>query len=162
MHDPHKTAICKAYLHKGNCSKTDCPLSHEPSPNRSPHCTYFQDGRCTKEDCRYAHIHVNADAPICARFARLGYCDKGATCTESHQFECPDFANTGECSNERCQLPHVVHAARLRKARGSAEARESASGSAPSSPGTEHDVIVKTETGSHDFTQQVDYMPLGE
>lgn len=67
-------------------------------------------------------MHVSIDAPVCEAFARLGYCEKGGQCLDRHAFECPDFTNKGACEVGGCRLPHVVHAARLRKARMSSEA----------------------------------------
>lgn len=46
----------------------------------------------------------------------LGFCSKGAACTERHVHECPDYANKGLCRNSKCRLPHVDRAGQLRKA----------------------------------------------
>ncbi|KAF2468138.1 uncharacterized protein BDR25DRAFT_305141 [Lindgomyces ingoldianus] len=134
-HDPEKTAICKRYLYKDNCVYGDaCPLSHAPSPHRSPTCTHFLEHRCTKENCRYAHVNVNPAAPVCEAFARRGYCEKGGACAERHAFECPDFTNKGSCEVEGCPFPHVMHAGRLRKAAGSHSTSEAGSPPTSSAP----------------------------
>ncbi|OCL05581.1 CCCH zinc finger protein [Glonium stellatum] len=116
VHNPHKVAICKDYLLKGECPFGDgCDLSHQPTPHRVPACVHFLRGNCTNEKCRYAHVRVNPAAPVCRTFARLGYCDKGADCADRHVFECPDYANKGFCRNETCRLPHVDRAGQIRK-----------------------------------------------
>jgi len=46
----------------------------------------------------------------------MGYCDKGAACTDRHVVECPSYANTGTCRNDSCRLPHIDRAGNLRKA----------------------------------------------
>lgn len=58
---------------------------------------------------------MNPGAPVCRPFASLGFCERGATCTERHIFECPDYANTGICNNKKCRLPHVDRAGQIRK-----------------------------------------------
>ena len=52
---------------------------------------------------------------MCKDFAVLGFCGKGADCTERHVHECPGYANTGVCHNKTCRLPHVDRAGQLRK-----------------------------------------------
>lgn len=173
-HDPDKTAICKPFLFKGHCPKgSACPLSHKPSANRSPHCIHFQEGNCSKQDCPYAHVHVGADAPVCEAFARLGYCEKGAECAERHAFECPDFANKGSCELDGCRLPHIRHAGRLRRARGSAEAEskwnttdeeeDNGEENQDNDPDSEDEKKDKAMTydDDHALTQQADFIPLG-
>ncbi|KAH0371952.1 hypothetical protein KCU65_g1525, partial [Aureobasidium melanogenum] len=94
-HDPNKIAVCKDFLRSGRCAAGDaCNLSHETTPHRVPACTHFLRGNCTNPDCRYAHVAVNPAAPACRAFGTIGYCEKGADCTERHVFECPDYANT--------------------------------------------------------------------
>ncbi|OJD23836.1 hypothetical protein ACJ73_04812 [Blastomyces percursus] len=116
IHDPHKVAICKEFLQTGKCvAGSACDLSHEPSAERSPSCLHFLRGRCSNPSCRYAHVRVNPGAPVCHDFAILGYCSKGETCDERHVHECPDYANTGNCGNRKCQLPHVDRAGQIRK-----------------------------------------------
>ena len=76
---------------------------------------HYLRGHCSKQDCRYAHVRVNPSAPVCRDFATLGYCGRGASCTERHVHECPDYANTGSCGKKRCHLPHVDRAGQIRK-----------------------------------------------
>lgn len=52
---------------------------------------------------------------MCKYFAFLGYCGRGAHCNERHVHECPNYANTGVCNKEKCQLPHVDRAGQIRK-----------------------------------------------
>ncbi|KAI9753860.1 MAG: hypothetical protein M1815_005958 [Lichina confinis] len=116
IHDHKKVAICKDFLQTGSCSAGDsCDLSHDTTPERVPACVHFLRGKCSNDQCRYAHVRVNPSAPVCRAFATLGFCDKGATCTERHVFECPDYAGTGSCNNKKCRLPHVDRAGQLRK-----------------------------------------------
>jgi hypothetical protein len=116
MHDPDKVAICKDYLLQGKCAfGNSCDLSHEPTPNRVPACVHFLRGGCTNENCRYAHVKVNPNAPVCNDYARLGYCEKGIHCKERHITECPEYANTGVCTVEKCRLPHVDRAGQIRR-----------------------------------------------
>lgn len=58
---------------------------------------------------------MNPGAPVCRDFAILGYCSKGDACDQRHVHECPDYANTGNCGNRKCQLPHVDRAGQIRK-----------------------------------------------
>lgn len=103
--------MCKAYSRFGSCAKGDiCDLSHKPTYNRVPACTHFQDGNCTNNACRYAHVPVSPGPLVCRPFALLGYCDAGAKCDKRHVYECPDFTEKGECSNDKCKLSHARHA----------------------------------------------------
>jgi hypothetical protein len=102
----------------GSCLRNDCQLSHDPTPNRSPACIHFSRGNCTNPTCRYAHVKIDPTANVCRDLAILGYCEKGADCTDRHIIECPDYANTGNCSNKKCRLPHVDRAGQLRKIAG--------------------------------------------
>jgi len=99
-----------------------CDLSHDPTPHRVPACHHFVRGNCVNANCRYAHVRVNPAASVCERFATLGYCPKGAECTERHVFECPTFDQTGVCTNKKCKLQHVEHAGRRRAAAAAAAA----------------------------------------
>ena len=60
-------------------------------------------------------MHVGRREGVCRDFAVLGYCDSGIDCSKQHVRECPDFAETGECPNKFCKLPHVIRANRARK-----------------------------------------------
>lgn len=177
IHNPHKVAICKDYLLKGECPfGNGCDLSHQSTPHRVPACVHFLRGNCTNEKCRYAHVRVNPAAPVCRTFARLGYCDKGAECADRHVFECPDYANKGFCRNETCRLPHVDRAGQIRK---SAAAESISASDAEKSPdltsdeedfdqidsddidsdGLE-DVFLRGAEGTrgHELSQQQDYV----
>lgn len=107
VHDSNKVAICPRFL-RNKCTLTasTCPLSHDPSPHRMPHCSHFPN--CTKPDCPYAHVHVAADAKICKDFVNLGWCEKGLECKERHVWECPEFSETGVCTTKGCKLPHII------------------------------------------------------
>jgi len=116
-HDPAKIAICWPYL-QGNCPHTaeTCPLSHDSNPHRTPLCVHFANaGRCTRANCPYPHVHVGRREGVCRDFAVLGYCEAGIDCSKQHVRECPDFAESGECPNKSCKLPHVIRANRARK-----------------------------------------------
>lgn len=58
----------------------------------------------------------------------MGYCEKGAECTDRHVFECPDYADTGNCRNAKCRLPHVDSVANKRRAEATKAARSSPDG----------------------------------
>ena len=73
-----------------------------------PHCVHFQRGKCNNTDCIFMHVRVRPDAPVCRSFAMEGYCTKGLECREKHVHVCPEFAETGKCSNANCRLPHVA------------------------------------------------------
>ncbi|KAG1057731.1 hypothetical protein G6F43_000449 [Rhizopus delemar] len=106
-HDRHRRAICPRFL-QGKCTKAACSLSHTPNDHIMPHCVHFQKGHCTKENCLYAHVRVNPESPVCKPFAMEGYCPRGLGCDEKHIHVCPEFAETGKCSNANCRLPHVA------------------------------------------------------
>jgi hypothetical protein len=175
-HDPNKIAVCKDFLRSGRCAAGDaCNLSHETTPHRVPACTHFLRGNCTNPDCRYAHVAVNPAALACRAFGTIGYCDKGAECTERHVFECPDYANTGICRNKKCRLPHVDTAGNMRKAKSAAETKmdevetSDLSSDEESYDGIDYDdvdsdnfsdneVMGGTNEGDHELSQQQDYV----
>jgi hypothetical protein len=140
-HDVTKISACKAFLAKGSCpAGSACPLSHDLTPNRTPACIHFSRGHCTNPNCRYIHVKANPDAPVCYPFARLGYCEDGASCPNQHVFECPDYANLGRCSNKKCRLPHVDRADHLRKLAGIAnEPAQQVDSSSPSASNSDKD-----------------------
>ena len=116
IHDETKVAACKELLFKQLCPQgPSCNLSHDLTPERTPHCLHFQKGSCAKEKCPFAHVRVSLTAPVCAIFPVYGYCEEGATCPNKHVFECPEFSNTGNCPNTRCKLPHIHKAANIRR-----------------------------------------------
>ncbi|KAE9372233.1 hypothetical protein N431DRAFT_408326 [Stipitochalara longipes BDJ] len=115
IHDPTKVAVCKEFLQKGSCPSGDsCDLSHELTPERTPTCLHFAKGNCSNSNCRYTHVRVSPTAPVCRAFGIYGYCEKGASCTERHVNECPDFSNTGTCTTKGCKLPHRHKASVMR------------------------------------------------
>ncbi|KAL6298986.1 hypothetical protein BKA93DRAFT_743152 [Sparassis latifolia] len=117
QHDPAKIAICWNFL-QGSCPNTaeTCPLSHEPTPERTPLCVHFaNNGRCTRSNCPFPHVRVGQRHGVCRDFAVLGYCEKGLDCDKQHVRECPDFAEKGTCTTKGCKLPHVIRANRARK-----------------------------------------------
>lgn len=126
VHNHAKVAACKDLLQKGNCVYGDhCDLSHELTPERTPHCVHFAKGNCSKDHCSYTHRMLSPDAQVCRDFGFYGYCDKGISCPDRHSYECPDFSNTGVCNNKHCKLPHRERAHVLRQA---AAAREQPAG----------------------------------
>lgn len=112
-HDSSKVAICWPFL-QNTCQNTaeTCPLSHDPTPERTPLCVHFsKNGRCKNGDnCLFPHVHVEPRHGVCRDFAVLGYCERGINCNKQHVRECPDFAERGSCPNSRCRLPHVIRA----------------------------------------------------
>lgn len=169
LHDPNKQALCKRWLYKDDCPKgAFCSLSHDASPQNAPTCLHFQDGRCNNDDCRFAHVRVNPAAPNCEAFGRLGYCDKGDTCTELHAHECPSFSNTGMCSyGDKCRLGHVHRASRMRTSTRPSSLENSPSDSHDEDMDTAEDVqewitasTVASTQKPHQFTQQADFVSL--
>ncbi|QIW96961.1 hypothetical protein AMS68_002479 [Peltaster fructicola] len=123
-HDPKKVAICKTFLQRGSCPNGEyCDLSHTLDYHRVPACSHFQRDACNNDKCAYPHVHIAPGAEVCRPFATLGFCDVGLNCDKRHVFECPDYANTGECPNiAKCRLAHVMHAGKQRVARRAAAA----------------------------------------
>ncbi|KZV66133.1 hypothetical protein PENSPDRAFT_655144 [Peniophora sp. CONT] len=116
-HDAATIGICWPFL-QGTCpnSADTCALSHDPTPERTPLCVHFaNNGRCTRARCPFPHAHLPPRSGVCRDFAVLGYCAKGFDCEHQHVRECPDFAESGECKNKHCKLPHVIRANRVRK-----------------------------------------------
>ncbi|CDO75838.1 hypothetical protein BN946_scf184951.g36 [Trametes cinnabarina] len=157
QHDPNKVAICWAFL-QGNCphSAETCPLSHDPTPERTPLCVHFaNNGRCTRPNCPFPHVRVGPREGICRDFAVLGYCEKGLDCDKQHVRECPDFAEKGQCTTKGCKLPHVIRANRKRKqaplstANPPASSSTSAEGSPSSGQGAASSAVSESADGSH-------------
>lgn len=123
LHNPAKVAVCKDFLLKGDCAHgSDCDLSHDLTPERTPFCLHYAKGNCTNPQCPYTHSQVSAGAPVCRPFGIYGYCSLGADCTERHVFECPDFSNTGVCKTKNCKLPHRERASFMRRANQASDA----------------------------------------
>jgi len=138
QHDPTKIAICWNFL-QGNCPNTaeTCPLSHDPTPERTPLCVHFaNNGRCTRANCPFPHVRVGQREGICRDFAVLGYCEKGLDCDKQHVRECPDFAEKGACATKGCKLPHVIRANRNRKPAVTASTSASATASSTNLAGS--------------------------
>jgi len=107
QHDPLQVAFCARFLrNKCSYSANSCPLSHKPNPHNMEHCSHFP--RCNKADCPYPHVKPTT-SQICQEFADLGWCSKGADCTERHVRECPEFSTKGTCSNPGCRLRHMIN-----------------------------------------------------
>ncbi|KAH9451009.1 hypothetical protein MJO29_009314 [Puccinia striiformis f. sp. tritici] len=107
QHDPSQVAICSRFLRKKcSYSANSCPLSHVPNPHNMEHCSHFP--RCNKSECPYPHVKPTT-SQICQDFADLGWCSKGAQCTERHVRECPEFSSKGTCSNPGCRLRHMIN-----------------------------------------------------
>ncbi|KAF2226633.1 hypothetical protein BDZ85DRAFT_256502 [Elsinoe ampelina] len=176
-HDITKLAICKDFLRHGQCAAgEDCNLSHEPSPHRVPTCLHFLRNACTKPDCPYSHACADPNAPVCKDFGRMGYCEKGATCTDRHVNECPDYTNTGVCRNKKCRLPHIDRAGTLRKAAAAKAAKgedevafdvssdeedyDEIDSDDADSEEIEDDVVMSGNGDGHELSQQQDFIPF--
>ncbi|CAG8455579.1 11473_t:CDS:2 [Ambispora leptoticha] len=86
-HDEAKIPVCKDWLKGSTCSRgSDCYFQHSASPYVVPHCKHFKRGPCYKEGCRYTHVHVARNASLCRNFIENGYCEKGNTCKEKHEW----------------------------------------------------------------------------
>ena len=116
IHDSTKISLCPRVLRPKGCTLPPgtCPLSHDLKPERVPHCVhYLRSGSCRNgDDCVYTHADLaeGLNTKICADFSKLGWCDKGAACTERHTWECPEFAEKGKCGRKGCRLLHVIRA----------------------------------------------------
>jgi hypothetical protein len=165
-HDYNKVAACKTYLHKRTCpAGSSCSLSHDLNAHRTPMCTFFARGNCTNSTCPYTHTLPKEGAKVCESFARLGYCDAGSECPDLHIFECPDYANKGECNDETCHLPHVERAGQLRRLNGGS------SNDVSSNDNSDHDaeletapafVVAGNEASTKEFSQQADFIGFGD
>lgn len=165
IHEPEKISACKSFLFKGTCPAGDaCHLSHELTPQRTTLCHFFARGHCSNRNCRYAHYKPK-DSLICEDFATTGFCESGTNCDHIHAFECPAFANTGNCDDEDCHLPHVRHARRLNGATSSAEP-ESNEHSEAENPNAEENVgffvdvekAAPADTSATAFKEQEDFI----
>lgn len=175
-HDPSKVTACPKFLKSSCPNGEDCDLSHTPTYSNAPACTYFLHGNCTNDACRYPHVHVSPTAPVCASFARLGFCDN-ASCGKRHVFECPDYVNTGYCAKAasgRCSLPHPDRASVMRKAAAKQAKMASDNDSDISSDDENEEDVVDVEdidsddledmtmtdiqNYDHELTQQQDYV----
>ncbi|KAM8710083.1 hypothetical protein ACLKA7_016818 [Drosophila subpalustris] len=100
LHDKRQVAICPSFL-RGECTKSDCLLSHNVTLEKMPVCRYFLRGVCVREDCPYLHKKLSHKAEICIDFLR-GYCARAADCNMRHEFVCPEFARRGKCELSNC------------------------------------------------------------
>ncbi|XP_030385288.1 zinc finger CCCH domain-containing protein 3 [Scaptodrosophila lebanonensis] len=100
LHDKRQVAICSSFL-RGECTKSDCLLSHNVTLEKMPVCRYYLRGACVREDCPYLHKKLSRKAEICVDFVR-GYCARAAECNKRHEFVCPEFARNGKCELTSC------------------------------------------------------------
>ncbi|KAH8270345.1 hypothetical protein KR018_008322 [Drosophila ironensis] len=100
LHDKRQVAICPSFL-RGECSKTDCLLSHNVTLEKMPVCRYFLRGVCVREDCPYLHKKLSRKTEICIDFVR-GYCPRAAECNKRHEFACPELERKGKCELSKC------------------------------------------------------------
>lgn len=156
IHDVEKLALCRRFLYKKACMKgAFCSLSHQRTPENTPHCLYFLESRCTNSACTFRHVNVAANGLVCENFGRLGYCHKGDDCVELHVYECPEFSNEGSCAmGEYCPLRHVHHASRMKAAFDISD---------PTTPQSPPDSRDANDSGEDNFsiTQQHDYVAFG-
>ncbi|XP_014469016.1 PREDICTED: zinc finger CCCH domain-containing protein 3 [Dinoponera quadriceps] len=112
QHDKKQVSICKKFL-QGKCLLDKCPLSHDVGPEKMPTCKYFLDGCCIRDTCPYLHVKVSANTSICIDFLQ-GYCAKGNECQRRHEYLCPEFDKTGNCSKGKyCVYPHKSHSSSI-------------------------------------------------
>ncbi|XP_064547344.1 zinc finger CCCH domain-containing protein 3 [Drosophila montana] len=117
LHDKRQVAICPSFL-RGECTKTDCLLSHNVTLEKMPVCRYYLRGVCVREDCPYLHKKLSRKAEICIDFLR-GYCARAADCNMRHEFVCPEYARRGKCELTNCvyckqMKQHKLTAVRLK------------------------------------------------
>ncbi|XP_018405300.1 PREDICTED: zinc finger CCCH domain-containing protein 3 isoform X2 [Cyphomyrmex costatus] len=113
-HDKNQVSLCKNFL-QGKCFLNKCSLSHDVGPEKMPTCKYFLDGCCTRDACPYLHVKVSSNTSICIDFLQ-GYCAKGNKCQRRHEYLCPEFNKSGNCSKgECCPYPHKSHSSNFEK-----------------------------------------------
>ncbi|XP_011168768.1 zinc finger CCCH domain-containing protein 3 [Solenopsis invicta] len=113
-HDKKQVSLCKNFL-QGKCFLNKCSLSHDVGPEKMPTCKYFLDGCCTRDACPYLHVKVSSNTSICIDFLQ-GYCAKGNKCQRRHEYLCPEFNKSGNCSKgECCPYPHKSHSSNSEK-----------------------------------------------
>ncbi|XP_012525644.1 zinc finger CCCH domain-containing protein 3 [Monomorium pharaonis] len=113
-HDKKQVSLCKNFL-QGKCFLNKCTLSHDVGPEKMPTCKYFLDGCCTRDACPYLHVKVSSNTSICIDFLQ-GYCAKGNKCQRRHEYLCPEFNKSGNCSKgECCPYPHKSHSSNSEK-----------------------------------------------
>ncbi|XP_047351318.1 zinc finger CCCH domain-containing protein 3 isoform X1 [Vespa velutina] len=105
LHDKKQISVCKKFL-QGKCLLDACPLSHDVGPEKMPTCKYFLEACCTRDQCPYRHVKVSSSTPICIEFLQ-GYCSKGNECKLRHEYLCPEYNKTSNCSKGKyCPYPH--------------------------------------------------------
>ncbi|XP_011695446.1 PREDICTED: uncharacterized protein LOC105454499 isoform X1 [Wasmannia auropunctata] len=113
-HDKKQVSLCKNFL-QGKCFLSKCSLSHDVGPEKMPTCKYFLDGCCTRDACPYLHVKVSSNTSICIDFLQ-GYCAKGNKCQRRHEYLCPEFNKSGNCSKgECCPYPHKSYSSNSEK-----------------------------------------------
>ncbi|KAG5328334.1 ZC3H3 protein, partial [Acromyrmex heyeri] len=103
-HDKNQVSLCKNFL-QGKCFLNKCSLSHDVGPEKMPTCKYFLDGCCTRDACPYLHVKVSSNTSICIDFLQ-GYCAKGNKCQRRHEYLCPEFNKSGNCSKDADTINH--------------------------------------------------------
>ncbi|XP_062708054.1 zinc finger CCCH domain-containing protein 3 [Aedes albopictus] len=104
VHDKNQIMICSKFL-KGECSNSECLLSHNVTLEKMPVCHFFLEGRCTKNDCPYLHKKVSEKERICEDFLK-GFCALADKCMKRHEFICPEMVRLGVCDRTNCPYPH--------------------------------------------------------
>ncbi|BFF98611.1 zinc finger CCCH domain-containing protein 3 [Drosophila madeirensis] len=102
LHDKRQVTICPSFL-RGECTKTDCLLSHNVTLEKMPVCRYYLRGVCVREDCPYLHKKLSRNTEICVDFVR-GYCPLAAECNKRHEFACPELERNGTCELAKCRF----------------------------------------------------------
>lgn len=103
---------------------------------------------------------------MCEAFGFCGYCEKGASCTERHVFECPDFSNTGSCKIKGCKLLHRERASVLRAhgKQGQPEGDVSSEDEADDSDDVDSDEVaelIEAESDDSDLDEKnKDFLPI--
>lgn len=104
LHNPDQISLCPRFL-QGACTNSKCLLSHKVSAEKMPTCKFFLEGLCSKDDCPYLHVKINSKAEICKDFLE-GFCRKAAECEKRHEYLCPNYERSGQCSKSNCHYPH--------------------------------------------------------
>lgn len=99
----------KNKLNENNLKKESKKRRLVPS---TPICKFYLEGRCKNQSCTFLHEGlvqiIKKEKEIC-KFHLSGVCQKGESCTYSHDFSkypCRYFHIDGECRDKNCKFSH--------------------------------------------------------
>lgn len=107
----HNLPTCTYFLE----NKCSCTYGRGHLGNKSELAESSSSSSSKPVECRFAHppklafgTLENKERKLCREFAYTGYCTLGSQqCPYVHSYHCPDFVETGACSERKCRLMHV-------------------------------------------------------